>query len=603
MSDGPVGGTFDSEAGLPRVPLPAIRETCARFLDWCAPLLSDEELERTRDAVAALAADPVAARLQDALTAYEATAGVHSWLDEFWADRYLGRRDRIALNANFFFLFNDGLPHRGPGDQVGQAARLIEAAVRYKLAIDARAVPPATRRGQPLSMEQHKYLFSTTRIPGIQRDSVRAPYTEAWPGPSDARHILVISRGGIWAVDVTGEKNVPYEVEEIAGALRSVLSAASWGKSWRGQGVGALTSKARAEWARSRDALLAAGNRVALDIVETALFCVILEDEPAAGLDDKCKRVLAGDPGNRWFDKALTFIVFPDGSAGLNGEHCLLDGTTTVEFIDAVLTAPEPVTGSGAAGPAQIRPVEFTLTDDLVADIDAAAKDYVQYGEDMATRVVSYPGFGSSRAKALRISPDALVQLGFQLAHYRSKGFTGATYESIATRHFRHGRTEAMRVVTPEIVSFVQVMDDPRADSATRLAALRRAADAHVARARECQAGDAPEQHLWELQLLARRLGVAWSPPLYSSPGWTRMRDDYLSTSSCPSVNVQYFGFGATSTHCIGAGYVLLPELFNVCLSTPAVVGEEMTDFAGRLGEALTEMAGLLDIPSGSTGA
>ncbi len=596
-------GTFDNEAGLPRVPLPSIRDTCARFLDWCGPLLSDEELGGTRDAVAALAADPVTTRLQDALAAYEASAGAHSWLDEFWANRYLGRRDRIALNANFFFLFRDGLPRPTPGDQVGRGARLIEAAVRYKLAIDARAAPPATHRGQPLSMEQHKYLFSTTRIPGAQRDGVRAPYTEAWPGPSDARHILVIARGGMWAVDVTGGGNVPYEVEEIAGALRSVLSAAGWGQAWRGQGVGALTSKARAEWAHSRDALLAAGNRAALEVVETALFCVALEDEPAAGLDDKCKRLLAGDPGNRWFDKALTFIVFPDGSAGLNAEHCLLDGTTTVQLIDAALTASEPVTGSGAAGPAEIRPVEFTLTDGLKADIDAAAKDYVRYGEDTATRAVSYPGFGFSRAKALRISPDAFVQLGFQLARYRSKGFTGATYEAIATRHFHHGRTEAMRVVTPEIMSFVRVMDDLRADAATRLAALRRAAEAHVARARDCQAGDAPEQHLWEWQLLARRLGIAWSPALYSSPGWTRMRDDYLSTSSCPSVNVQYFGFGATSTHCIGVGYVLLPELFNVYLSTPAVVSDEMTDFADRLGEALSEMAGLLDAPSGSAGA
>jgi carnitine O-acetyltransferase len=53
--------TFDNEAGLPRVPLPAIGETCARFLDWCGPLLGAEELERTRKAVTALAADPVTA--------------------------------------------------------------------------------------------------------------------------------------------------------------------------------------------------------------------------------------------------------------------------------------------------------------------------------------------------------------------------------------------------------------------------------------------------------------------------------------------------------------------------------------------------------------
>jgi carnitine O-acetyltransferase len=600
-----VSGTFDSDATLPRVPVPSLSESCTRLVDWCAPLLNEEELERTGEAVAALAADPVAARLQDTLVAYEASTGVHSWLDEFWRDRYLGRRDRIALNANFFFLFGDGLPHGAPRDQVGRAARLIEAAVRYKLAIDDQAVPPATRRGQPLSMEQHHYLFSTTRIPGVQRDGVRAPYTESWPGPSDARHILVIARGGMWAVDVVTAGDLPYETGEIAGALRSVLSMAGQGRAWRGQGTGALTSKARAEWASSRDALLAAGNQAVLDIVETALFCVVLEDEPAAGLDDHCKRLLAGDPGNRWFDKALTLIVFPDGTAGLNGEHCLLDGTTTVEFIDAVLTAPEPAPGSGATdsgvtdsavtAPARIRPVEFVLTDALKADIDAAAKDYLRYGEDTATRPVSYPGFGSSRAKSLRISPDALVQLAFQLAHYRSKGFIGATYESIATRQFHHGRTEAMRVVTPEIVSFTHVMDDPGADAATRLAALRRAADAHVARARDCQAGDAPEQHLWELQLLGRRQGVSWSPALYSSPGWTRMRDDYLSTSSCPSANVQYFGFGATSTHCIGVAYVLLPERFNVYLSTPAAVEKAMAGFASGLGAALSEMAALLE--------
>jgi carnitine O-acetyltransferase len=73
------------------------------------------------------------------------------------------------------------------------------------------------------------------------------------------------------------------------------------------------------------------------------------------------------------------------------------------------------------------------------------------------------------------------------------------------------------------------------------------------------------------------------------------MRDDYLSTSSCPSANVQYFGFGATSTHCIGVAYVLLPERFNVYLSTPAAVEKAMTGFASGLGAALSEMAALLE--------
>src|SRR5947207_10522983 len=86
-----------------------------------------------------------------------------------------------------------------------------------------------------------------------------------------------------------------------------------------------------------------------------------------------------------------------------------------------------------------------------------------------------------------------------------------------------------MRVVTPEVTRFVTVMDDPAADSETRRAAFRAAAEAHVRRARECQAGQAPEQHLWELQMIQNRRGGE-PLALYTTPGWLVMRDDYLST-------------------------------------------------------------------------
>ncbi|MCL2585907.1 MAG: choline/carnitine O-acyltransferase [Streptosporangiales bacterium] len=602
-------GTFGSEAGLPRVPLPSAEDTCERFLDWCAPLLTPAELEDTRRAVTNFRVDPVTGQVHDALAAYAAADGTHSWLDDFWDDRYLGRRDRIALNANFFFLFNDAPSGTaGSDDQTGRAVRLITAALAHKHGLDDESIPPSARRGQPLSMQQHRGLFSTTRIPGITRDGVRAPYglsiapdpasgtpVPAGPdGPSGATHILVFAGANAYAVDVITPDGEPHTPDEIAAALREAADAAA--SQGRGQGVGALTSKSRADWARSRAALLSVdGNDVPLETVETALFCVALESGPAGTAEEKCKRLLAGDPGSRWFDKAITFIVFGDGSAGINGEHCLLDGTTIVEFVDAVLTAPEPETGQAARGAARVAPVEFTLTPELSADIESAAKCFTAYDEDTATRTVSFEDFGSERAKSLKISPDAFVQLAFQVAHRRSKGFTGATYESIATRHFHHGRTEAMRVVTPEIVTLVESLDDPDATRSECRDALRAAASAHVARAKECQAGDAPEQHLWELQLVAKRQGIDWDPELYYSPGWGKMRDDYLSTSAAPSVNIQYFGFGATSEHCIGVAYLLLPQRFNVHLSTPRSVSGEMTAFAGRLGEAIAELSDLLE--------
>ncbi|HEY6422007.1 MAG TPA: choline/carnitine O-acyltransferase [Pseudonocardiaceae bacterium] len=589
--------TFGNEDRLPRVPLPSLEESCEKFLEWCKPLLTADELAASESAVASfLRPDGPARALQAELEQYDASDGVHSWLDRFWPYRYLGRRDRIALNANFFFLFADS-----DQGQVDRAAGLVAAAVNYKLMIDEQRIPPAVHRGRALSMVQNKYLFSATRIPGPVQDSARTPYSDGWPGPSQERHIVVFFRGTMFRLDVIGRNGRPHTVDELAAGLRAVMAAGATPAA-PGTSVGHLTTKARAEWAASRQALLDCdpGNAELLDAVETALFCLCLEDTTPEDALKACDQLLHGDSGNRWFDKALSLIVFRDGTAGLNGEHCKLDGTTIVNFIDTILgsSAEEHSRRSGAQAqgtPAYV-PLDFVLDADLQADVRAAAASFAVYAADTATSVLSIANFSSGRAKQLRMSPDAFAQLAFQLAHKRAKGHVGATYESIATRRYRHGRTEAMRVVTPEVVRFVTAMDDPETDEQTRRAAFRAAAEKHVHRARECQAGQAPEQHLWELQLIQQRHGAEYSEPLtlYESPGWLTMRDDYLSTSAVPSPNVQYFGFGSTSQKCIGIGYALLPDRFDLYLSTPRAVREQMSVFADKLSEAVHELQDLL---------
>ncbi|MER5968140.1 choline/carnitine O-acyltransferase [Streptomyces sp. NPDC002055] len=595
----PATRTFANDDTLPRVPLPTLEETCERFLAWCEPLLTAAERERTRTEVEAfLRPDGPGRTLHAALERYDAEDGVHSWLDTFWPYRYLGRRDRIALNANFFFLFQDT-----GQSQVERAAGLITAAVAYKRNLDAERVPPIVQRGRALSMDQNKYLFSTTRIPGRELDSVRAPYSEERPGPSSARHIVVFHRGNLFRMEVLGEDGLPHTPDDLAAGLAAVMKAGAE-PAPQDASVGHLTTMARAEWAGRRDALVACdpGNADALEAVESALFCVCLEDFAPGDTQETCDQLLYGNSGNRWFDKAVSLIVFEDGRAGINVEHCELDGTTILSFVDALLGTPveEHARQSGARsqGLPAVEPVTFVLDAALRADVRSAAEAFAEYGAATATTTVSFDDFGGNRAKQLRISPDAFVQMAYQLAHQRAKGTVGPTYESIATRQFRRGRTEAMRVVTPEVLRFVAAMEDPGADRAARRAAFRAAADRHVERAKQCQQGQAPEQHLWELQLIRKRrgasLGVPEDPGLYGTPGWLVMRDDCLSTSSAPSTHIQYFGFGSTSSRCIGVAYVLLPDRFNVYLSTLRPVAEGMHAFADRLRAAVRELQDLL---------
>lgn len=592
-------GTFAHEAQLLKVPLPTLEDSAARFLDWCAPLLTAEQLEATEQAVRAfLAPDSPARLLQAALEEYDGRPDVHSWLDDFWRQRYLGRRDRIALNANFFFLFEDAAQ-----GQVARAAELTVAALHYKAQLDQARLPPVLQRGRPLSMEQTRYLFSATRVPAPGQDDLRSPYSDSEPGPSPARHVLVLHRGHAVSLDVIDPHGRPYPPATLEDSLRAVL-AQTVTQAAAGTSVGHLTTQAREDWASSRQALLEAGpaNRDALDVIETALFCVCLEDLVPQDTHQACDVLLHGNSANRWFDKALSFIVFADGRAGLNAEHSKLDGTTILDFVDAVLAGAGPEQAvpplDQRQGVPAVRPLAFVLDEPLRTAVEQAADAFAGYAAATATAVLSFPDLGTGQIKSLRTSPDAFVQLAYQLAHQRTKGLVGATYESIATRQYRHGRTEAMRVVTPEVLAFVAVMGDEGADADTRRSAFRAAAAQHVERARQCQAGQAPEQHLWELQMLQARRGceldVVEPLALYDSPGWTVMREDYLSTSSAPSRHIQHFGFGSTSPQCIGIAYVLLPDRFNLYLSTPRAVGEHLEVFTRELRLALEELRQLL---------
>jgi len=243
--------------------------------------------------------------------------------------------------------------------------------------------------------------------------------------------------------------------------------------------------------------------------------------------------------------------------------------------------------------------LSFTLDASLEAHIARAREGFTVLAENTATEYFEFLNFGTDHIKSLKMSPDAFLQMAFQYAHFKAKGLTGATYESVATRHFDRGRTEAMRVVTPESEAFVACMSDVGTSKSDKIQAFRAAADAHISRAKACQAGQAPEQHLWQLLLLAEgqteELNISSKDlALFESPGWLKMRDDYLSTSSVPSDHVLMFGFGSTSEKCIGNSYLPRHDAIYGFLSTPSSVAEQMHKYSQHLRATLIELAGLL---------
>src|SRR5262249_20159980 len=154
--------------------------------------------------------------------------------------------------------------------------------------------------------------------------------------------------------------------------------------------VGHLTTMARAEWATARAELIAAhpDNAAVFETIETALFSVCLDEVAPKDRLAVCNNLLFGSSANRWYDKAVSFVVTANGAAGVNAEHAMIDGMALMGFV-AALHAPKAAAASALSTstskdiPAVAR-IEFKLTDDLRSKTREAAQSFKAYGDTTA---------------------------------------------------------------------------------------------------------------------------------------------------------------------------------------------------------------------------
>ena len=98
-----------------------------------------------------------------------------------------------------------------------------------------------------------------------------------------------------------------------------------------GPGVPALTCDRRDAWARNRDHLRGTGNAETLDLIESAMFVIVLDEDRPSSDSECCWSLMAGNPSNRWADKSLQIIVFDNGRGGVNSDHSPMDAVNFVK--------------------------------------------------------------------------------------------------------------------------------------------------------------------------------------------------------------------------------------------------------------------------------
>ncbi|KAJ1552622.1 hypothetical protein HK405_010617, partial [Cladochytrium tenue] len=321
--------TFDAQSNLPRLPLPELTDTAARYLRSCAPLQSPEEHERTAAAVREFLRDGGLGEVAQARLRKLDAEAKGSWLEDIWLRHaYLLYREPSMINVNWFSLLNDHpLLKRSnlrkptpPGTftsfQVRRAAELVTSMLRFKAMLDSGKLPADTAKAGPLCMNQYRYMFGVCRVPGAKEDTVYHSF------PSPSKHIVVLARNQLYRVQVLNDDGSLVPLAEIERVLYTVTRDSLESKPEAP--IGLLTAGDRDNWFEAYEKLvkLSPQNAENLEIIHSSLFALALDDFSARQNVDTAHQQFFHNftAVNRWFDKTFQLIVASNGRAGINGE-------------------------------------------------------------------------------------------------------------------------------------------------------------------------------------------------------------------------------------------------------------------------------------------
>ncbi|XP_072129927.1 carnitine O-palmitoyltransferase 2, mitochondrial isoform X4 [Mobula birostris] len=461
------------QKSLPRLPIPKLQDTVRRFLNAQRPLLDNDQYRRT-EKVAHDFEQGVGKQLHEELVAQDKRNKHTSYISGPWFDMYLSARESVVLNFNPFMSFNPD-PNPAYNNQLIRAANMTVSAVRFMKTFRAgllepeifhlnpaksdtalfkniiRFVPSSVSwygaymvNAYPLDMSQYYRLFNSTRIPRPIRDELLTN--------NSGKHLLVMRNGHFYIFDVIDQDGRITKPSEILAHFQYILSDSSPPPEFP---LGYLTSEHRDVWSSLRQRLLEAGNKEALNKIDSAVFCVCLDDITIKDHRELSHNMLHGNGLNRWYDKSFSFILTKDGSASVNFEHSWGDGVAVLRLQNEVFKdtttrpAVSPTTQPAIVDSSKnVQKLEFKLDDVLKAGILNAKEKFDTTVSTLTIEAAEYKKGGKLFLKEQKLSPDAVAQLSLQMGFLRQYGKTVATYESCSTAAFKHGRTETIRPAT-----------------------------------------------------------------------------------------------------------------------------------------------------------
>ena len=550
---------------LPRLPIPSLDDTCSRYLRSVEHLCTSprqfenikDEVNDFRTSIGPTLHQKVIQKDQHFQSLGE--SGPAFYFEEAWDDGYLAARCPNPININPFYTLKD---HTQPEfqDPSVRLASFIHAAMKWQSSLLNGTLAEERR---PACICNLGKQMGSARIPGVNKDTLNLSPT--------SKHVVFHSNGEYFRLNVLDSSNNVLCMAELTQQIRNIIASERSSK----HGIGNFTTMERTRWAKVRTSLenLSNDNAASLRSIDEALLLIDINAVPNFTTDERSRDMLMGN--NRWFDKHQV-IVHGDGTIGMNFEHSHSDGTTWNRVVHEIWHDMHNKGESSAYGPlpelgvfngSTAEHLSFTLDDYLTNELSAASEEWEATRNNVDLKSMVFSEFGKNEIKKMKMSPDAVGQIAFQLSYMKLHGYPAPVYESCSTRGYFRGRTETIRSSSDAMYQFTKAMASG-GDQSTCRELMYMAANRHVELAKEAVVGNGVDRHLMAMKLVATEEDTVHDIALFNNEMYSYSSDFLISSSNVTSPELSIFGFGATSHKGYGIGYQILEDKIPICITS-----------------------------------
>ncbi|GMI44522.1 hypothetical protein TrCOL_g1510 [Triparma columacea] len=485
----------------------------------------------------------------------------HSYIESHWDDMYLGGRWSLPINSNPFYLLRGSKTCDAPSSY-SNTGSIVSSMLRW-----GRKVRDYGLEADGGCMSSFPYMVGGCRVPGVGRDELRM--NPNWG------HIVVCFNNAFFRIEAackaTGRV---YDGAYFSSKLKEIVERGEGGdEAFMGYGTGL----GRDEWASLRGKAEGGDelSKSSIDCIDSAALVVCLDKEDRGMTEDmESERMLHGeDGGNRWYDKHC-LVRLGSGRIGYNFEHSFSDGMVWNRMIEEVM---DDVRGEGegkvfkrleegiGGEEGGVERLEWGFGAEVEEELRKAKAEVEGNCGGCESSFLDFDMFGKGEIKKWKVSPDAALQMSYQLAYsHLHPSSPPVTYESCATRSFFRGRTETIRSLSVASASFVQTMREQGSSREARRDAFVKACGRHIELAKEAKGGMGVDR----IFLAMRKAG---GHPFFETETFKKSANFVLSTSNVTSTYLDRFGFGAVTGEGYGLGYLVHED--NVPINITAFGG------------------------------